>query len=58
MADAGGVCAHILRLSTRHGAEPLAVVGLLAVQALVEANFAQLRIWRDVAAEMSQRLAA
>lgn len=58
MIDAVGVCAHILRLSTRHGVEPLAVVGLLAVHALVEANFAQLRVWRNVAAEMHQILAA
>ncbi|MCA0201292.1 MAG: hypothetical protein LCH56_10685 [Proteobacteria bacterium] len=58
MIDAVGVCAHILRLSTRHGVEPLAVVGLLAVHSLVETNFAQLRVWQKVAAEMHQTLTA
>ncbi|MCC6914142.1 MAG: hypothetical protein IT566_10605 [Rhodospirillaceae bacterium] len=58
MIDAAGACAHIVRLSTRHGVEPLAVVGLLAVHALVEANFDQLRVWRNIAAEMRETLAA
>ena len=58
MIDTAGVGAHILRLSTRHGVEPLAVVGLLAVQALLEANFTQLRLWQDIAAEMHRALAA
>lgn len=42
----------------RHDVEPLAVVGLLAVWALVDADFAQLRIWRNVAAAMHQSQAA
>ncbi len=52
MVDVVGVCAHIIRLSTRHEVEPLAVVGLLAVHALVDTDFRQLRIWMNVAAEM------
>jgi hypothetical protein len=52
MIDVVGVCAHIIRLSTRHGVEPLAVVGLLAVHALVAVNFRQLRVWQNVADHM------
>lgn len=54
MIDVIGVCAHIIRLSARHEVEPLAVVGLLAVHALVDVNFKQLRVWKDVASHMHQ----
>lgn len=56
MIDVVGVCDHIIRLSTRHGVEPLAVVGLLAVHALIDTNFKQLRIWANVAAELRAAL--
>ena len=58
MIDFAGICAHIIRLSKRHGVEPLAVVGLLAVHALVDVNFAELRVWKSVAGEMHGMLAA
>lgn len=58
MVDITGVCSHIIRLSTRHGVEPLAVVGLLAVHALCDNNFAELRLWSNIAAQMHQGLAA
>lgn len=58
MVDVVGVCAHIIRLSSRHNVEPLAVVGLLAVHALVDTNFAELRIWTNVADVMRDALAA
>ena len=44
---------HIIRLSTRHGVEPLGVVGLLAISALVEVDFAKLAFWKDVAGVMA-----
>ncbi len=43
---------HIIRLSTRHGVEPLGVVGLLAITALVEVDFVKLRFWKQVAGEI------
>jgi hypothetical protein len=52
MSTAAQASAHIIRLSARHGVEPLGVVGLLAVFALVEVDFARLRFWKDVAGEM------
>jgi len=58
MVDIGGVCAHIIRLSFRHEVEPLAVVGLLAVHSLVAVDFAQLRVWKSVAARMREMAAA
>lgn len=54
MVDIAGVCSHITRLSMRHGVEPLAVVGLLAVHALCDNNFNQLRFWSSIAAQMHQ----
>lgn len=58
MADVASVCSHITRLSERHGVEPLAVVGLLAVHALCDNNFSQLRFWSNIAAQMHQGLPA
>ncbi len=58
MVDLVGICAHIIRLSSRHDVEPMAVVGLLAVHALVDINFAELRVWNNVADEMRGLLAA
>lgn len=58
MIDVAGVSAHINRLSARHGVEPLAVVGLLAVHALVDVNFAQLRVWTNIASHMRENAAA
>ncbi|MHB1207502.1 MAG: hypothetical protein ACYCZX_18195 [Rhodospirillaceae bacterium] len=52
MSAAAQASAHIIRLSARHGVEPLGVVGLLAVYALVEVDFTRLRFWKDVASAM------
>jgi hypothetical protein len=52
MVDIKAVSARIRRLSAKHQVEPLAVVALLAVHALVDVDFAQLRVWRHVAESM------
>ncbi|MBX7200010.1 MAG: hypothetical protein K1X51_11645 [Rhodospirillaceae bacterium] len=49
---------HIIRLSNHHGVEPLGVVGLLAVTALVEVDFVKLRFWKQVADEIAAATAA
>lgn len=54
--DTASVCAHIVRLSARHSVEPLAVVGLLAVHALVDVDFPRLRVWSDVASRLHRGL--
>lgn len=43
---------HIIKLSNRHGVEPLGVVGLLAITALAEVDFVKLRFWKQVAGEI------
>ncbi len=52
MIDIGSICVLIERLSIRHGVDAMAVVGLLAVHALCEVNFSELRVWRTVADKM------
>jgi hypothetical protein len=52
--DLHSICAHVTRLSAKHEVDALAVVGLLAVHALVDVNFAQLRVWKNVAGELRQ----
>lgn len=52
------ISAYINRLSAAHRVEPLAVVGLLAVHALVELDFPKLGVWKDVAAAMHGAVAA
>lgn len=49
---------HIIRMSSRHGVEPLGVVGLLAVTALAEVDFVKLRFWKLVAREIVATTAA
>jgi hypothetical protein len=44
--------AQIAKLSARHGVDPLAVTGLLALYALVEVDFAKLALWRRVGAAL------
>ena len=39
------VCTRILNASVRHDVDPLAVVGLLALHALVDTDFRLLRVW-------------
>lgn len=53
MLDTATICEHIIRLSASHSVEPLAVVGLLAVHALVDMDFAKLKVWKTVASRMS-----
>jgi hypothetical protein len=53
MSTAAQASEHIIRLSARHGVEPLGVVGLLAIVALVEVDFPKLRFWKDVAGMMA-----
>ena len=53
MSTTAQVSAHIIRLSQRHDVEPLGVVGLLALHALVEVDFTRLRYWKEVAGEMA-----
>lgn len=48
----------IVKLSVRHGVDPLAVTGLLALHALAEVDFAKLSLWRRVVAEISHTRAA
>jgi len=55
--DVGSICVLIERLSERHGVDAMAVVGLLAVHALCEVNFQELRVWRTVAASMRRATA-
>ena len=52
MIDIGSIIVLIERLSARHGVDAMAVVGLLAVHALCEVNFPELRVWRTVAEKM------
>jgi hypothetical protein len=56
--NTASVSQHIVRLSSRHDVEPLAVVGLLAVHALVEVDFSKLQVWKAVAAHLHQTIAA
>jgi hypothetical protein len=53
MIDIDVICATVMRLSARHEVDPIAVVGLLAVHALVAVDFTRLRLWRTVAEHMS-----
>ena len=53
MNDIDIISATVTRLSARHDVDPIAVVGLLAVHALVAVDFARLRLWRNVAEHMS-----
>jgi hypothetical protein len=57
MIDISAICARIQRLSIKHDVDALSVVGLLAVHALCEVNFAQLRVWRNVAENMRGAMA-
>ena len=52
MIDLGSIIVLIERLSARHGVDAMAVVGLLAVHALCDVNFTELRVWRNVAEKM------
>lgn len=54
MADAVRIREHITRLSAKKGYDPLAVVGLLAIHALADVDFARLRFWRTVSETMAQ----
>jgi len=48
MIDIDMICATVTRLSAKHDVDPVAVVGLLAVHALVAVDFARLRLRRNV----------
>ena len=54
MTNVARASAHISRLSAKQGVDPIAVVGLLAIHALCDVDFAKLRFWKHV----SQNLAA
>ena len=53
MVDIGSICTTVLRLGAKHEVDPLAVVGLLAVHALVAVDFARLHVWRLVAEKLA-----
>ena len=46
------VCERIIKASAKHDVDPVAVVGLLALHALVEADFPLLKIWTKVVHEV------
>lgn len=46
------VCKRILKASAKHDVDPLAVVGLLALHALIETDFALLHVWTVVVSEL------
>lgn len=52
MKATAGASAYIAELSAKHDVDPLAVVGLLAVHALVDVDFPKLRLWKEVAEVM------
>lgn len=49
--------ARIVKLSARHDVDPFGVVGLLALHALSEVDFAKLRFWKTVSAALQQKTA-
>jgi hypothetical protein len=53
MANVQTISAHISRLSAKQGVDPIAVVGLLAIHALADVDFAKLRFWRNVSESMA-----
>ena len=52
------VCTRILKASARHDVDPLAVVGLLALHALVDTDFPLLRVWIVVVNQLRDILTA
>jgi hypothetical protein len=54
MATIIQISAHIARLSAKQGVDPIAVVGLLAINALADVDFAKLRFWRHVSENLAQ----
>jgi hypothetical protein len=50
------VCTRILKASARHEVDPLAVVGLLALHALVDTDFPLLRVWIVVVNQLREIL--
>jgi len=52
------VCTRILKASAKHDVDPLAVVGLLALHALVETDFRLLRVWIVVVNKLRDILTA
>ncbi len=52
------VCTRILKASAKHNVDPLAVVGLLALHALVETDFRLLRVWITVVNQLRDILTA
>lgn len=52
------VCTRIIKASAKHDVDPLAVVGLLALHALVETDFPLLRVWIVVVNQLRDILTA
>jgi hypothetical protein len=52
MSTTAQVSAHIIKLSAKQDVDPFAVVGLLAVHALVAVDLPKLKFWTHVSATM------